>query len=129
MLRLRFTYFWLSIGLVLTALTVSASFMPNFSPPIYFEGMDKVGHFFAYMVVTFWFSQIYRRNDLRWAIGLVLVALGMGLEYLQLMTGSHIFEYADILANTAGVLCALLLAQTRFSRGLVLIERKLLYGT
>ncbi len=126
MLRFRFPHIWLGIGLLLVALLVGASFMPNFSPAIYFEGIDKVGHFVAYLAVTCWFSLLFARNRDRWVIASALVVLGIALEYLQRFSASHVFEYADIGANTAGVLCALLLAQVCFSRGLVAVERRLL---
>jgi VanZ family protein len=126
LLRFRFPHIWLGIGLLLVALLIGASFMPNFSPAIYFEGIDKVGHFVAYLAVTCWFSLLFTRGRDRWVVALGLVVLGAGLEYLQRFSASHVFEYADIGANAAGVLCALLLAQTRFSRGLVLVERRLL---
>lgn len=126
MRRLRFPHIWLGVGLLLVALLVGASFMPNFSPAIYFEHIDKLGHFVAYLAVTCWFSLLFTRNRDRWAIALTLVVLGAGLEYLQRFSASHVFEYADIGANAAGVLCALLFVQTRFSRSLVLVERKLL---
>ncbi len=73
-----------------------------------------------------WFAQIYTKNRVRWAIALAFVALGIALEYVQRLGGYRMFEYADIGANTAGVLCALLLAQTRLSRSLALVGRSLL---
>jgi cobalamin biosynthesis protein CobD/CbiB len=59
-------------------------------------------------------------------MALALVMLGVTLEYLQRLGGYRTFEYADIGANAAGVLCALLLAPTRLSRSLVVVERSLL---
>ena len=126
MLRFRFPRIWLGIGLLLIALMIGASFMPNFSPAIYFEHIDKLGHFVAYLAVTCWFSLLFTRNRDRWVIALALVVLGIGLEYLQRFSASHVFEYEDMGANAAGVLCALLLAQIGFSRGLVAVERRLL---
>jgi hypothetical protein len=55
-----------------------------------------------------------------------LVMLGISLEYLQRLSGYHTFEYADMGANTAGVLCALPLAQTRLSRTLAVVEGSML---
>lgn len=126
MLSIRFPHIWLGIGLLLLALLVGASFMPNFHPAIYFDGIDKVGHFVAYLAVTCWFSLLFARNRDRWAIAATLVILGIGLEYLQRFSASHVFEYEDIAANAAGVLCALLLVQVCISRGLVAVERRLL---
>jgi hypothetical protein len=56
---------------------------------------------------------------------MAFVMLGVTLEYLQRLSGYRTFEYADMGANAAGVLCALLLAQTPLSRALALFERSL----
>ena len=112
--KLRFPNLWLTIGLLLLALVVGASLIPNHSHALYFEGRDKLGHFAVYMAVTFWFAQLYTRNHARWGIALALVMLGIGVEYLQRYSGFHTFEYADMGANTVGVLCAMLLVQTPF---------------
>jgi hypothetical protein len=45
------------------------------------------------------------------------------------MSGYRTFEYADMGANAAGVLCALLLAQTPLSRCLTVVERSLVRFT
>ena len=59
-------------------------------------------------------------------MALAFVILGISLEYLQRLSGYRTFEYADMGANAAGVLCALLLAQTPLSRCLAVVERSLL---
>ena len=121
--KLRFPNLWLTIGFLLVMLVVGASLMPNPPHALYFEGRDKLGHFAVYVALTFWFAQIYTRNRVRWTIALAIVVLGISLEYLQRLSGFRTFEYADMGANTAGVLCALLLAQTPLSRSLASIER------
>ena len=50
--------------------------------------------------------------------------LGVSMEYLQRMTGYRTFEYGDMAANTVGVLCALLAAQTPLARGLAVMREK-----
>jgi VanZ family protein len=127
--RLRFPNFWLAIGFLLVALVIALSLMPHPPNVAHFRGNDKLGHFAAYIAMTFWFGQIYTRNRVRWAIALAFVMLGISLEYLQLMSGYRTFEYADMGANAAGVLCALLLAQTPLSRCLTVVERSLVRFT
>ena len=117
---------WLAIGLALVLLVIVASLIPNPPSPVEFKGSDKLEHFAAYAFMMLWFAQIYTRNRVRWAIALALVMLGISLECLQRLTGYRTFEYADMGANTAGVLCALLLAQTPLSKGLAVVERSLL---
>jgi VanZ family protein len=123
---MRFRNLWLTIGFGLVLLVIVASLMPNPPSPAEFKGSDKVEHFAAYATMTFWFAQIYRRNRVRWAIALAFVMLGISLECLQGLSGYRTFEYADMGANAAGVLCALLLAQTPLSKSLAVVERSLL---
>ena len=124
--RLRFPNFWLGIGFLLVALVITLSLMPHPPNVGHFRGNDKLGHFAAYVAMTFWFGQIYTRSRARWTIALSFVILGISLEYLQLLSGYRTFEYADMGANAAGVLCALLLAQTPLSRCLAVVERSAL---
>jgi VanZ family protein len=124
--KLRFPNLWLTIGILLIMLVIVASLMPNPPHVGQFRGNDKLGHFAAYIALTFWFGQIYTRNRVRWTIALAFVILGISLEYLQRLSGYRTFEYADMEANAAGVLCALLLAQTPLSRCLAVVERSML---
>jgi hypothetical protein len=62
-------------------------------------------------------------------MALAFVILGISLEYLQRLSGYRTFEYADMGANAAGVLCALLLAQTPLSRCLAVLERSMLLSS
>ena len=124
--NLRFPNLWLAIGFLLIMLVIVASLMPNPPHAGHFRGNDKLGHFAAYIAIMFWFGQIYTRNRARWAMALAFVLLGMSLEYLQRLSGYRTFEYADMGANAAGILCALLLAQTPLSRCLAFVERSAL---
>jgi VanZ family protein len=124
--KLRFPNLWLAIGFLLITLVVVASLIPNPPHVAQFRGNDKLGHFAAYIAMTFWFGQIYTRTRVRWTIALAFVILGISLEYLQRMSGYRTFEYADMGANAAGVLSALLLAQTPLSRCLAVVERSVL---
>ncbi len=117
---------WLSVGMALVILVIGASLMPHLPNMLYFRGSDKVWHFAAYITVTFWFGQIYKRNRVRLTIALTFVTLGISLEYLQRLSSFRTFEYADMAANAAGVFCALFLAQTPLSKGLAFVEKSLL---
>jgi hypothetical protein len=123
---LRFSNLWLFIGLLLVMLVTVASLVPYIPYVPYFRGVDKLGHFAAYVAITFWFGLICGRNRVRWTIAMGFILMGMCLEYLQRMSGYRTFEYTDMGANAAGVLCALLLVQTRLSRGLAVVEKSLL---
>jgi len=124
--KLRFARFWIAIGFLLIGLVVYASLMRNPPDLTHIQGGDKVEHAVAYFILTFWFSLIYVKNRVRWTIGITFIFLGVAMEYLQRMTGYRTFEYADMAANTVGVLCALFAAQTPLARGLAAVEKYLL---
>ncbi len=70
---------------------------------------DKFEHGITYAILTLWFCGAYR-NRSRYAIGVGVFALGASLEGLQALTATRSAELADLFANTAGILAALVLA-------------------
>ncbi|MDQ2694005.1 MAG: VanZ family protein [Pseudomonadota bacterium] len=105
---LRYGRLWQGIGWLLVLTVMVLSLMPQPPQP---PGLtwDKAQHLLAYGVLMLWFRQAFAPRR-RW-IGF-LVLLGVGLECLQGLSGGRHFEYADMLANTLGVGCGLLLAAT-----------------
>lgn len=99
----RYHTLWLGIGLGMTALVIFLSLMSE-PPQVNVENFDKLGHLLAYGVLMGWFAQLYPGFYRRLGIALALICLGISLEYLQGLSGSRMFEYADMLANTSGVL-------------------------
>ena len=99
---------WLIIGFGLVMLVIVASLMPNPPNPADFKGSDKLEHLAAYAAMMLWFSQIYTKNRVRWAIALAFVMLGIALECLQGLGGYRTFGYTDMTANAAEY-CALCL--------------------
>jgi len=126
MARLRYPYLWLTIGFLLVLAVIVVSLVPHPPRVGHFRNSDKAGHFAAYMAMTLWFLLIYTRNVIRLRIALAFIALGVALECLQRLSGFRTFEYADIVGNVSGVLCALMLAQTPLSSALAFAERLVL---
>lgn len=58
-----------------------------------------------------WFCQIYTQGK-RLVIGVLLLAMGIAIEFLQGMTDYRSFEYADMLADAIGISLAWGLANT-----------------
>jgi VanZ family protein len=109
---LRFLWLWQAIGIALIVFVVYESLTPHpIDVPL--EHGDKYGHILAYGTLMFWFAQIYlgRRARVGWAIG--FVAIGIGLEFLQLLTDYRTFEIADTIADAAGVSIGWLAAPPR----------------
>jgi VanZ family protein len=65
---------------------------------------DKLGHFAAYGLLMFWFSQLYLRRATRIAYAAGFIAMGVGLEITQGALGYRSYEVFDMYANTLGVL-------------------------
>lgn len=105
------TKLWLSVGCFLVVLVGYFCLAPN--PPkvglMHVPGADKLEHFAAYLVLMIWFNlgNITRKG--RFLIALALVAMGVGMEYVQLWEGWRTFEIRDMAANTAGISAGLML--------------------
>ncbi len=121
---LKYKNLWLVVGIlgVVLVVVLSLASLPQELKRVPFVG-DKILHVLAYMVLMFWFGAIYVGQTARWLFGLGFVTLGITLEFAQLETGFRTFEYGDMVANGLGVLVGWLLAGTRLSLGLIMIER------
>ena len=123
---LRLFPFWLSVGIGL----VGAVIYLSLTPPVIvsFAFNDKVGHFLAYAVLMGWFGQIFngRLALLFFALGFAL--MGVSLEFIQGMGHFRHFEYADMVANTIGVVLGLLLTTTIFKGTFYWVEGRLLFN-
>ena len=123
-LKLRFL--WLTIGYALVALVV---FLSLTSSPVDLElgfpYQDKLFHAIAYFTLMAWFSQIYHDKFQRNMIAVVLVFMGVTLEYLQSFDANRYSEIADIVANITGVALGLALALTDAKNTLLRIEKAL----
>jgi len=121
---LRFGRLWWAIVVGLVALVVWLSLTPD---PIDVggpEGFDP-GHFIAYAVMMFWFAQLLRPGRGRIAAAIALVALGVGLEFAQLLTSERHFDPADMRDDAIGVAAGFLLAMSPLGMALQYLERRL----
>lgn len=115
---------WLASGWLWIVTVCYLSLMPHPPQPVSFPGADKIEHVCAYVSLMWWFCQLYTARPARIRLALAFVAMGAGIEVLQGLSGYRYFEYADMLANTTGVLVGWGLAQTALGRVLPLIERR-----
>ena len=122
--ELKLRYLWLSIGYALVALAVYLSLTSSpVDPGLDFPLVDKVYHAFAYFVLMAWFAQIYHGRFQRNLIAVVFIVMGISLEALQSFDPNRYFEFADMVANTAGVILALLLTLTAAKNCLLKFEQ------
>jgi VanZ family protein len=85
---------------------------------------DKVLHAGSYCLLMMWFGGLYRRNRHPW-VAVALLALGTGLDLLQLDTATRKFELADIAADAVGILIGLTLSMTLLEGWCQRLERGL----
>ena len=93
---------WYGLGglMLLVVAVVSLIPIPAESVP----GGDKFAHLVTYAILGSWFSLLAdRRSRLLWSV-IGLIAFGISMEGLQALTGYRFAEWADVVANTSGVL-------------------------
>ena len=124
--KLKLRLLWLAIGYMLVALVVYLSLTSHpVELDIEIDYLDKIFHTLAYFALMFWFTQIYHDKFWRYSYAIFFVLLGIGMEYLQSFDPERFYEFADMLANTAGVVLALLLASTPAKNILLQIDNRL----
>ena len=109
---LRLRTLWLCAGWALLLLIVYLSLTPR-PIPLPGEHGDKFGHLCAYAALMLWFAQPYAGASARWLLAGAFVALGVGLEFAQLLTDSRTFDPGDMVANALGVAIGWLAAPPR----------------
>ena len=101
---------WRTIGGLLLVAVVIASLIP-IDQPLEVSGVDKFEHLLAYGALMYWWGMVSPGSQLRWAM--FLPVLGLGLELAQMNMPGRFMEWRDAIANLAGVLLAWMLLRTR----------------
>ncbi len=123
-MNLTYRRAWQIVAWLLLSLITYLSLMPVPPMPLTFDGVDKLEHSFAYLVLALCFCQAYAQPS-RWMV--FLIAWGVGIEFAQGWTGYRYFDVWDMVANTTGVLLGGYLVQkTWMGRSFATIERSFL---
>lgn len=123
-LPLRYPRLWLVGGWLLIGLAVLASLSPTQELP-HVAGSDKMHHFIAYFSMTLWFAGIYPRSQYVW-IGIGMLALGAVIEGAQGAMGlGRQADLYDMIANSSGVVVALILASMGLGGWTQWVEKRL----
>lgn len=124
--RLQYRKAWLSIGWMLIFAIIYLTLMP--SPPELMDSIsygDKIGHLVAYAILMLWFCQLYLGIQHRLLLSLALILMGISLEFLQGLAGVRMYEIADMIANSTGVIIGAILTYAGLGNVLHNIEKKM----
>lgn len=116
---------WTGLWMLAVAVVVIGSLVPAHDLPEVPQGFDKLEHFGAYAVLAAGAVQLFVRR-LSWGfVCVLLVLMGIGLEYLQAQMGlGRMLDRQDALANTIGVLIGLATAFTPWRDALLRLDRR-----
>lgn len=99
---------WLGLWLLAIAAVMVLSLVNLSGLPPVPDGGDKVEHFLAYALLSAGAVQLFARRRTWLVVALVLVALGIGLEFAQgALTTTRMQDGMDALANALGVVAGL----------------------
>lgn len=115
MLPLRHTRRWQVASLTLLLLVLAATLMPavwywddRFKTLSWFEGVDKWLHGVTFLVLSLWFTGLYRKSSY-WKIGFGLLLFGLVIEACQRMVSYRSAEWLDVGADAAGIILGLVI--------------------
>jgi VanZ family protein len=119
--RLELARLWYSLAALMLLVVAAASLLP--APDVGVS--DKLGHVITYLVLAGWFSLLAaNRIALCW-IAVGLLGYGMLMELLQGTTGYRYAEWADVLANGAGIIAGSLFYFSPLPRLLRFVDSRL----
>ena len=126
MLPLRFPKLWTALAWLLTAGVIVGSLLPNdvVAAALPVES-DKILHAGAYFILMVSFAGLYRRG-LYSIVAALLLALGVSLDLLQLLTETRSFDWRDIAMNSAGIVAGLALSWSLLGGWCQRVEQRLL---
>ena len=103
---------WSLIGWFGVALILYLSIMPH-PPELDIEQGDKLQHLAAYAVLMGWWAQMGASDRANARIALIMLGLGIAIEFAQAATGYRTFSVADMVADALGIALGWMLAPPR----------------
>ena len=115
MLPLRHARRWQLASLTMLLLVLAATLMPavwfwddRVKALYWFESVDKWLHGVTFLVLSMWFTGLYRKRSY-WKIGIGLLLFGLVIEACQRMVSYRSAEWLDVGADTAGIILGLVI--------------------
>jgi VanZ family protein len=101
--ELRLARYWFALAYMMLLVFGILSLIPG--PDI--GDSDKIAHFVSYAALSAWFSLIVEQRKSLWRILIGLISYGLLLELLQSFTSYRFGDFADVVANSLGVITGL----------------------
>ena len=86
--------------------------MPQVETPIDFSHSDKAWHALAYIWLSFLPYVGFEHKKMALSGSLLMIALGIGLEFGQYFIPEREFSISDIMANNLGVILGIVFGMT-----------------
>jgi len=106
---LKDNIFIIALGITISIVCLSLLKIPETQVKI--TNIDKVYHSIAYFTLTIsWLIAYYKKSQIKYIIVICCIIFGIIIELLQsTLTDYRTGEYLDVIANSSGVLLALLI--------------------
>ncbi|HDZ90405.1 MAG TPA: hypothetical protein ENH37_06985 [Deltaproteobacteria bacterium] len=86
------------------------SLTPRIQIPYEFSGADKLGHFLAYLWLAVLPFYVFKRPRSALMGALLMIVLGVGLEFAQIHVPGRNFSLWDMAADCAGAVAGILVS-------------------
>jgi VanZ family protein len=131
MLSLRYARRWQVASLTLLLLVLAATLMPavwfwddRFKAMSWFDGVDKWFHGVTFLVLSVWFTGLYRKRSY-WKIGIGLLLFGLIIEACQRMVSYRTAEWLDVGADAVGIILGLVIGAVGIGGWCLRVEERL----
>lgn len=103
MLTLRYARYWQVLGALLVIVILAAALIPpDDDVGAWLFDYDKLLHGAVFSVLTIWFCGQFERREYGWLV-VMLLAFGVLIEVLQMLTAYRKGDVMDFVADAIGV--------------------------
>jgi VanZ family protein len=120
--RLRWHGAWVLVGVAIMGWTLWMALRPDPDITLDFPLGDKCLHAVTFTCLMGWWGNVYRRRPARVWAALVCLAFGVFIEFAQWLSPPRDADALDVLADSVGIVLALLLLRTPLARVLTGVE-------
>jgi len=122
--RLRWHRLWVALGALIMAWTLWMALRPDPDITLAVPEGDKILHAFTFTCLMGWWGNIYRRPRGRWGSALLCLGFGIFIEFAQWLDPPRDADVWDVVADSVGIVLALVLLRTPLARVLSEVERR-----